>query len=492
MNNAEQPVAVDAGPELAPPPQLAQLQITPQLPGAPPPSPGMPPITPGMGGTTPSPGMPAITPGMGATTPSPGMPAITPGMGATTPSPGMPSITPGMGGAPAPVPVPVPSPAAKPSGGVNITITNPEQLPALPPGQTELKLVIQQDQPPVATQADTGLGFWEVFIALVAALLIAPLLQREAGKWMSLVSAIDFVRKNGLVISTYLVTFSMGWIVFMIVLPQLNMLDFSFRFSLPPSEIGGPRDVYTLKNYKYLIFGREGSDEMFNVLHLAVFLKTIVASVFVTAINFAMCYPLAYYMAQSVKGGNQRLLFLCLLLPFWVNEILRAFAFKLIFAEQGLVNSLLITLGIFDTPFDFFKADVALYTGLTYAYLLLMIFPLYNAIESLDHNQIEAARDMGASWTKIHLRVVMPHAKPGIASGCTMVFMLSAGALAAPQILGGPSSLWFTQIIQQWYNTGGNWPQGSAYAFVLLIACIIFVQIMMRVFKVSLGDIAKR
>ncbi|MEQ9487754.1 MAG: ABC transporter permease [Alphaproteobacteria bacterium] len=300
------------------------------------------------------------------------------------------------------------------------------------------------------------------------------------------------MRKNGLAVSAYLLVFTGGWIVLMIILPQLYMFDFSFRFNLPPPEVGGPNDVYTLKNYRYLVFGREGSDEMLNWLHLGVFVKTVVASVIVTVINFLLCYPLAYYMAQAVAGRSQRLLFLCLLLPFWINEILRAFAFKLIFAELGLINSMLVGLGILDTPFDFLRADVALYTGLTYAYLLLMIFPLYNAIESLDHNQIEAARDMGASWLKIHLRIVMPYAKPGIASGCTMVFMLTAGALAAPNILGGPSSLWFTQIIYQWYNTGGNWPQGSAYSFVLLIACIVFVMAMMKLFKVSLGDLAKR
>jgi len=87
--------------------------------------------------------------------------------------------------------------------------------------------------------------------------------------------------------------------------------------------------------------------------------------------------------------------------------------------------------------------------------------------------------------------VVIPFAKPGIASGCTMVFMLSAGALAAPQILGGPSSLWFTQIIYQWFNTGGNWPRGSSYAIVLLVTCTIFVMLMMRLFKVRLGEIAR-
>ena len=98
---------------------------------------------------------------------------------------------------------------------------------------------------------------------------------------------------------------------------------------------------------------------------------------------------------------------------------------------------------------------------------------------------------MGASWVTIHRRIVIPFAKPGIASGCTMVFMLSAGALAAPQILGGPSSLWFTQLIYQWFNQGGNWTQGSAYAVVLLVTCIIIVLSVMRVFKVNMGDIGK-
>jgi spermidine/putrescine transport system permease protein len=120
-----------------------------------------------------------------------------------------------------------------------------------------------------------------------------------------------------------------------------------------------------------------------------------------------------------------------------------------------------------------------------------MIFPLYNAIESLDKNQIEAARDLGAPWWHIHLNVVMPFAKPGIASGCTMVFMLSAGALAAPQFLGGPNSLWFTPIVYDRFFQAFNWPQGAAYALILLIACIIFVMLVLRLFKVSLGEITR-
>jgi spermidine/putrescine transport system permease protein len=300
-----------------------------------------------------------------------------------------------------------------------------------------------------------------------------------------------FFQRNGIAISTYLILAVAFWVVIMIVLPQAYMLDFSFRNNLPPAKIGGPEDVYTLKNYQYLVFGRPGDEEMFNYLHLQVFLRTIIASIFVTLIDFALCYPIAYYIAQVAKGSFARSMILLLILPFWVNEILRAFSFRILFGTSGVINAVLQSLGIVDQPIDFLRADVALYAGLTYAYILLMVFPLYNAIESLDHNQIEAARDLGSPWWRIHWRVVMPHAKPGIASGCTLVFMLAAGALAAPQILGGPSSLWFTQIIYRWFNTGGNWPQGAAYAIVLLLACLVFVLAVMRLFKVSLGEIAR-
>jgi spermidine/putrescine transport system permease protein len=300
-----------------------------------------------------------------------------------------------------------------------------------------------------------------------------------------------FFLKNGVALSIFLLTAVTIWILLMIVLPQLFMLDFSFRFNLPPSKIGGPEDVWTAANYKFLVFGSPGNPDPFNMVDTGVFFRTIVAAIFVTLFDVALCYPIAYYLAQVAKGGKARLLVLALIVPFWVNEILRAFAFRILFGATGAINTFGLTLGLWDEPINFIGADVALYAGLGYAYILLMIFPIFNAIESLDRNQIEAARDLGAAWLRIHGRVVIPFSKPGITSGCTMVFMLSAGALAAPQILGGPSSLWFTQIIYQWFNTGGNWPRGSAYAIVLLISCVLFVMLMMRLFKVSLGEIGR-
>jgi len=301
----------------------------------------------------------------------------------------------------------------------------------------------------------------------------------------------EFTERNGMPVAIYLLIAVSIWMLLLVALPQLTMLDFSFRQNLPPPQIGGPNDVYTLEQYRYFAMGNEISGSSFNALDISVLFKTLIAAALVTILDLIICYPVAYLLAQSSDAGAKRLLILALIIPYWVNEILRAFAFRILFGATGVINGFGMQLGLWDQPIDFIGQNIALYAGLAYAYILLMIFPLYNAIESLDKNQIEAARDMGASWVQVHRHVVIPYAKPGLASGATMVFMLTAGALAAPQILGGPSSLWFTQIIYQWFNNGGNWPRGSAYAVILLIVCISLVLMIMRLFKVSIGEIGR-
>ncbi len=301
----------------------------------------------------------------------------------------------------------------------------------------------------------------------------------------------EFFRNNGMVLGSILFFLVAFWIIFLILLPQISMLDYSLHPNPINLDAGERVGDYTLKNYEYLIFGPEGSADAYNKLDLMVFVRTIIAAMAVTIMNLILCYPLAYYLGQSKGTGFVRLLVVMLVVPYWINEILRAFALRIIFGDAGVINKVMMQMGMMDQPYDFINADIALYAGLGYAYILLMLFPMYNVIESLDRNQIEAARDMGASWPRIHRRVVIPHAKPGIASGMTMVFMLSAGALAAPQVLGGTSSLWFTQLVYQWFNQTLNWQQGAAYAIVLLVASIAIVLFFMKIFKVNMGDIGK-
>jgi spermidine/putrescine transport system permease protein len=296
----------------------------------------------------------------------------------------------------------------------------------------------------------------------------------------------SFFERNGTTLGIVFIALVAFWTLFLVVLPYLYMVVESFHPKLPPMKRGGPEDFLTLEQYKS--FFVEPSSGNRNSNHMGAFLFSILASVFVTALNFAICYPLAYYMAQAGTTQKVRLLMLGLIVPYWVNEILRAFSIRLLLASKGLINQALMGLGLTDGPIDFLGNTTGLYVGLSYAYLLVMIFPLYNAIESLDKNQIEAARDLGAPWWRIHKDVVIPYAKPGIASGCTMVFMLSAGSLAAPQFLGGPNTLWFTAIVYDFFFQAFNWPRGAAYAFILLAACIALVMAMLRLFKVSLGE----
>ncbi len=296
----------------------------------------------------------------------------------------------------------------------------------------------------------------------------------------------SFFERNGTTLGLVFIGLVVFWTLFLVVLPYLYMVQESFHPRLPPLERGGPKDFLTIEQYKS--FFVEPSSGNWNTLHLYSFVFSIIASIFVTIINFAICYPLAYYMAQAGSIQKVRLLMLGLIVPYWVNEILRAFSLRLLLATKGLINQMLMGAGLIDTPIDFLGNDTGLYVGLSYAYLLVMVFPLYNAIESLDKNQIEAARDLGAPWWKIHRDVVIPYAKPGIASGCTMVFMLSAGSLAAPQFLGGPRTVWFTKIVYDFFFQAFNWPRGAAYAFILLTVCIILVLALLRLFKVSLGE----
>ena len=301
----------------------------------------------------------------------------------------------------------------------------------------------------------------------------------------------SFFKKNGPLISIYFIVAIVFWLIFLIIIPQLYMLDLSFRPNLPPLLRGGPDDHHTLVHYKHFIFGSESSEDAYNYVDIGVFINTIFTAILVTIINLCFCYPIAFYMAKVANPNAARLLIVSLIIPFWINELLRSFALRILFAGEGVINNILIGTGLIDSGINFIAMDIALYTGLTYAYILLMIFPLYNALESLDTNQLEAAKDLGSSTLRTHWRIVIPHAKAGIASGCTMVFMLTAGALATPVVLSSPNTYWFTQLIYQWFNMNDNWSRGAAYSILLLSASVVFVLLMMRLFKIKIGEIVR-
>ncbi|CAN0656784.1 spermidine/putrescine transport system permease protein (plasmid) [Nitratireductor aquimarinus] len=291
----------------------------------------------------------------------------------------------------------------------------------------------------------------------------------------------DLYRRFGGGLGTLFLALVGAWLAGMVLAPNVMMIDYALRPNLPPSQIGGPNDVYSLDNILYL--ANEG-------VHRAIFFKTVWASALVAFITFLVCYPMAFWLAQNATVNQTAIVLLALTIPFWINEVLRTLAWYILLAFRGPLNAFLLSLGIIDEPVRWY-GDGGVLAGMTYAYILFMLFPIYNAIESLDKSQIEAARDLGASTWRIHWRVVIPHAKAGIATGCVFTFMLAAGSYVAPALLGAPGSRWFTEIIYNWFFEGGDWNRGAAYALVLLVLCLAVVLITLRIARVSLTEVAK-
>lgn len=305
----------------------------------------------------------------------------------------------------------------------------------------------------------------------------------------------DLIRRYGAGLTTAFVLLTGFWLLVLLILPNLTMLESSFRPYLPVTEIGGPKDVYSLANFTS-IFENPTNASLFGIaftigVRLKVFLLTIFYSIVVTIITFVLAYPLSYYLAKIVSPKSLPTLFLLLFVPLWVSEILRSFAWFVILTLKGPLNAVLMSLGIIDTEIRWIVGFTPVIIGLVYTYVLFMVFPIYNAMQSLDSNQIEAAEDLGSPWWRTHLRIILPHTKPGIASGAVMVFMLSAGSLLVPSLLGSTTSGWFTQTIQGIMLESQDWNRGAAYAFMLLAFCTFLVGLLMWVFKVKLSDVAK-
>ncbi|WP_439615534.1 ABC transporter permease [Shinella sp.] len=271
------------------------------------------------------------------------------------------------------------------------------------------------------------------------------------------------------------------WLVGMVLAPNLMMLDFSLRPNLTPAQIGGPDDHYTLVNFSALFA---------DPVHRAIFFKTIWASALVMLTTLVVTYPMAFWLAKVATHRAVAWVTVALIIPFWINEVLRTLAWYILLAFNGPLNVVLVGLGILDAPMRWF-GDAGVLAGMVYAYILFMLFPVYNSISTLDSAQIEAARNLGASTIQIHRRIVIPHAKAGIATGCVFTFMLAAGSYVAPALLGAPGSRWFTEVIYNWFFEGGNWNRGAAYALVLLTLCMVVVMAALRIFKVNLADVAK-
>ncbi len=183
------------------------------------------------------------------------------------------------------------------------------------------------------------------------------------------------VTRYGAMLTGLMVALTAFWLLAMVILPNLILLEFSFRPYLPVDQMGGPKDVYTLANYATFFT---------SPIHLQIFGLTVLYSSIVTLICLVLAYPVAYFLAKVSPPSNAATWFLLLLIPLWVSEVLRSFAWSIILAYQGPLNALLHGLGLIDKGIRWRTGFNGVIIGLVYTYVLFMVFPIYNAIQSLD------------------------------------------------------------------------------------------------------------
>jgi len=214
-----------------------------------------------------------------------------------------------------------------------------------------------------------------------------------------------------------------------------------------------------------------------------------VAALFTTAFTLLVCYPIAYYIAKRVKKRLQITFLIMLMIPFYVSELMRVYAWSILLGDYGVINYFLIKLHIIEEPITLLYTTFSVYLGLIYVYILFMVFPLYSVLTELDDSLLEAASDLGAGKVYTFLRVILPYSAPGITSGCIMVFMLAVGTLSVPSILGGANVLWFIELIYDNFFWQKNWNLGATNAIMLVITSLAVVYGLLRLFKQKIGEV---
>ncbi|MFK3798936.1 ABC transporter permease [Pseudomonas sp. NPDC088444] len=206
-----------------------------------------------------------------------------------------------------------------------------------------------------------------------------------------------------------------------------------------------------------------------------VLLRSIVLSAIVTTATVVLAFPVAYFLAFRAGRWRHLLLFL-VTLPFWTSYLLRVFAWKIVLAYNGVLNSALMQLGLIDTPLNgLLNTPSTVVVTLAHAYAAFAVLPLYICLQGLPKNLFEAASDLGAKPWQGFFRVVLPLSVPGILSAALVVFVPTVGDYVTPALVGGPNSSMIGTLIQAQFGKANDWPAGAALAVISMIAIAVVV-----------------
>lgn len=251
------------------------------------------------------------------------------------------------------------------------------------------------------------------------------------------------------------------WLGLFLLIPMIAVVAISF---MGRDEFGNVVLDFNLEAYATFL----------DPLYLGIFWDTIVLSVLTTVICLMLSYPLAYYIANA--GPKMQTWGLAMItIPFWINFLIRTYAWVILLRTQGVVNNFLLDLGLVQEPLQLLYTKGAVLLGMVYTFIPFMVLPIYVALEQMDKKLLEAASDLGASPWRAFWHITLPQTRSGIMTGSVLVYVSTTGLFVVTDILGGAKSAMISNIIQSQFQGARNWPFGSALSVIFVILSLMMI-----------------
>ena len=257
------------------------------------------------------------------------------------------------------------------------------------------------------------------------------------------------------------------------LLPLTIIAVFSF---LTPGLYGGVEWDFYHWNYSRIFGWADGIIEIFEPIYLQILFRSLSFAALTVILTLILCYPVAFWVSRLSE--RWRLVFLFLItLPFFCSLIVRLYAWLLILKPTGVLNTVLMSLGIISEPLEILYTPAAVVVGMVYVMVPFMFLPLFAAVDNLDSAQTEASLDLGANRFQTFVKVMLPQTLPGIMGGAVIVFIPSVGNFIVPDILGGAKGLMIGNLVEQQFLSSRNWPFGSALSMIIMAVVLTVLMV---------------
>ena len=250
---------------------------------------------------------------------------------------------------------------------------------------------------------------------------------------------------------------------------------------LEPGPYGGVVWKFSPEAWLSVFMERDIFDDTLSVAdaHVVIFWRSVKLALLATVGALVLGFPTAYFIATRSERARDVWLFL-ITIPFWTNLLIRTLAVLQVIRNEGVINTLLIKLGIIEAPIQILFTDTAITLGMVYVYLPFMVLPIYASLEKLDFRLVEAAYDLYASRVQVLRRIIFPLVKPGVIAGSILVFIPAISAYVTPSVLGGGKNMMVANLIELQFGQGRNVPLGSALSIsvmaIVAAALLVYVR----------------